>query len=138
MPTTWQHASSPELPAKAGAAEIDAFLAALPDDTRIALEALRRVIRAAAPDALETIAYSVPAFKYKRRPLVSFSAGRSGTGPCAFYVQSPELMDEHRDELRGYDTSKGTIRFKAGEPLPVDLVTRLVKARMAQTDAARK
>jgi uncharacterized protein YdhG (YjbR/CyaY superfamily) len=117
---------------------MDAFLAALPDDTRTALEALRRTIRAAAPDAVETIAYSVPAFRYKGRPLVSFSAGRTGKGPCAFYVQSPELMDAHRAELTGYDTSKGTIRFHANEPLPEDLVTRLVRARMAQTDAAGK
>ena len=124
-------------PTNVGAAAIDAFLAGLPDDARLALEALRRVIRAASPDAVETIAYSVPAFKYKGRPLVSFSAGRTGKGACAFYVQSPALMDAHRDELRGYDTSKGTIRFKPGQPLPADLVTRLVKERMAQTDGAR-
>ncbi len=121
-----------------GSGQIDAFLAALPDDSRAALEDLRRAIRAAAPDAVETIAYSVPAFKYRGRPLVSFSAGRTGRGACAFYVQSPELMDAHRDELRGYDTSKGTIRFRPSEPLPVDLVTRLVKGRMAETDAAAK
>jgi uncharacterized protein YdhG (YjbR/CyaY superfamily) len=98
-------------PTRAGSPETDAFLAALPADTRAALETLRRMIRAAAPDAVETIAYSVPAFKYKGRPLVSFSAGRTGEGPCAFHLQSPPVMDAHREELRGYDTTKGTIHF---------------------------
>ena len=102
---------------EAGASAVDAFLAELPEDARIALESLRGVIRAAAPEAVETIAYSVPALRYKGRPLVSFSAGRTGKGSCALYVQSPSLMEAHRDELRGYDTSKGTIRFKPGKDL---------------------
>ena len=122
----------------AGSAEIDAFLASLPSDTRQALERLRRAIRAAAPDAVEAIAYGVPAFRYKGRPLVSFSAGRTGKGHCAFYVQSPAVMDALHDELSGYDTSKGTVRFQPGDPLPDDLVNRVVTARMAETDAPRK
>lgn len=115
--------------------EVDAFLAALPDDARAALQQLRERIAAAAPDAVEAIAYGVPAFRYRGRPLVSFGAGK---GHCAFYVQSPTVMDAHRDELKGYDTSKGTVRFQAGEPLPKGLVTRLVNARMAETDAAAR
>lgn len=118
--------------------EVDAFLAALPDDLRMALEHLRNQIVEAAPEAVETIAYGVPAFRYRGRPLVSFSAGRSGKGPCALYVQSPPLMQAHRDELRGYDTGKGTIRFQAEDPISADLVARLVHERMAETDAARK
>jgi len=117
--------------------DVDAFLAELPDDLRTALEGLRGAIAAAAPDAVETIAYSVPAFKYRGRPLVSFSAGRNGKGPCAFYVQSPGLMDAHRDELKRYDTGKGTIHFTPTEPLPAELVTSLVQARVAETDQAR-
>jgi uncharacterized protein YdhG (YjbR/CyaY superfamily) len=114
-------------------AEIDAFLARLPDDVRAALENLRRTIARAAPEAVEVIAYGVPAFKYRGRPLVSFGAGKSH---CSFYVQSPAVMDAHRDELAAYDTAKGTIRFTPEKPLPEGLVTKLVKARMAETDAA--
>lgn len=117
---------------------IDAFLAALPDDLRMALETLRGQIAAAAPDAVETIAYSVPAFKYRGRPLVSFSAGRNGAGPCAFYVQSPALMDAHRELLAPYDTSKGTIRFMPAAPLPAALVSMLVGERIAETDRRGK
>jgi uncharacterized protein YdhG (YjbR/CyaY superfamily) len=116
-------------------AEVDGFLAALPEDVRAALEDLRRMIAAAAPDAVETISYGVPAFKYGERPLVSFGAGKNH---CSFYVQSPALMDEHRDELASYETSKGTIRFPPSRPLPQALVNRLVRARIAETDAIGK
>jgi uncharacterized protein YdhG (YjbR/CyaY superfamily) len=120
----------------AGSVDVDGFLETLPDDVRAALQRLREVISEAAPEAVEAIAYGVPAFKYRGRPLVSFGAGK---GHCAFYVQSPAVMDAHRDELKGYDTSKGTVRFQAGEQLPTDLVTKLVHARMVETDAtARK
>ena len=114
-------------------AEIDAFLAGLPQEMREALEDLRRTIAAAAPDAVEGIGYGVPAFKHRGRPLVSFGAGKNH---CAFYVQSPAVMDAHRDELAGYDTAKATIRFAADKSLPAGLVTKLVKARIAETDAA--
>ena len=114
-------------------AGVDAFLADRPADVRDALEHLRRTIRAAAPDATEAIGYGVPAFKYRGRPLVSFGAGKDH---CAFYVQSPAVMEAHAAELAGFDTAKGTVRFSAAEPLPDELVTTLVRARMAETDAA--
>jgi uncharacterized protein YdhG (YjbR/CyaY superfamily) len=114
-------------------AEIDTFLARLPGEKREALDDLRRVIAAAAPAAVEGIAYGVPAFRYRGRPLVSFGAGKDH---CSFYVQSPAVMEAHRDELAAYDTAKGTIRFTPDKPLPASLVTELVKARIAETDAA--
>ena len=114
--------------------DMDASLASLPDDLRIALETLRRQIAAAAPDAVETIAYSVPAFRYRGRPLVSFSAGRNGRGPCALHVQSPPLMEAHREALGAYRTSKGTIHFSPAQPLPAELVAMLVRARVSETD----
>lgn len=113
-------------------AEVDAVLAGLPDDQRTALQALRRTIAAAAPEATEGINYGVPAFKYRGRPLVSFAAAKAH---CSFYVQSPAVMDAHREELAGYDTSKGTVRFAPSAPLPDDLVRKLVRARLAETDA---
>ena len=115
--------------------EIDAFLADRPADVRDALEALRRTIAAAAPDAVEALAYGVPAFRYRGRPLVSFGAGK---GHCSFYVQSPDVMNAHREAVAGYDTTKGTIHFTPFAPLPDELVTMLVRARMAETDSARR
>ena len=115
--------------------EIDAFLAGLDEGAREALENLRRTIAAAAPDAVEGIGYGVPAFRYRGRPLVSFGAGKEH---CSFYIQSPAVMDAHRKELAAYDTAKGTIRFAPDKPLPATLVTKLVKARLAETDAAAR
>ena len=115
--------------------EVDAFLAALPTGVQDALEALRRTIAAAAPDAVEAIAYGVPAFRYRGRPLVSFGAGK---GHCSFYVQSPAVMEAHRAALEGYDTAKGTIRFAPDRTPPAALVTTLVLARVAETDAAAR
>jgi uncharacterized protein YdhG (YjbR/CyaY superfamily) len=115
--------------------DVDAFLASLPPETRAALENLRRAIGAAAPGAEESINYGVPAFKYRGRPLVSFGAAKSH---CSFYVQSPAVMEAHRDELAAYDTSKGTVRFAPDAPLPDALVARLVRARLAETEATAK
>jgi uncharacterized protein YdhG (YjbR/CyaY superfamily) len=64
---------------------------------------------------------------------VSFGAAKNH---CALYVQSPAVMEAHAAELEGHDISKGTVRFAAAKPLPADLVTKLVKARIAETDAA--
>ncbi|HSK07144.1 MAG TPA: DUF1801 domain-containing protein [Acidimicrobiia bacterium] len=113
--------------------DVDEFLAALPEREREVLQSLRQTIRAAAPDAAERIGYGVPAFYYKGRPLVSYGAGKSH---CAFYVQSPAVIEAHREALQGQDTAKGTVRFKADRPLPADLVQMLVRARLEETDAA--
>jgi uncharacterized protein YdhG (YjbR/CyaY superfamily) len=113
--------------------EVDEFLARLPLATREALETLRGTIAAAAPEAVEGIGYGVPAFKYRGRPLVSFGAGKDH---CSFYVQSPAVMDAYRHELAQYDTAKGTIRFRPEKSLPSGLVSKLVKARIGEVDAA--
>lgn len=108
-----------------------AFLAALPAEQRRALEHLRKVIIAAAPEAEEYIGYGIPAFR-QDGALVSFGAARSH---CAFYVQSPAVMEAHAAELTGLDTSRGTVRFTPDRPLPDELVTRLVAARLAENAA---
>jgi uncharacterized protein YdhG (YjbR/CyaY superfamily) len=118
-----------------GSDEVDTFLAGLAPETRAALEGLRRTIAKAAPDAVEGISYGVPAFKYRGRPLVSFGAGKNH---CSFYVQSPAVMDAYGGELGQFDTARGTIRFAPDEPLPARLITKLVKARMAETDEAAR
>jgi uncharacterized protein YdhG (YjbR/CyaY superfamily) len=111
----------------------DEYLAALPADKRDALEALRRTIRAAAPEAEECISYSLPAFR-QNGPLVAYGATANH---CAFYLMSGSMVDAHRDDLAGYDTSKGTIRFQPDQPLPPELVRKLVHARIAENAAVR-
>jgi uncharacterized protein YdhG (YjbR/CyaY superfamily) len=114
---------------------IDAYLAVLSADQRAALEKLRKTIRAAVPQAEECISYQLPAFRLDGKPLVAFGATANH---CAFYLMSSSTVEAHEEELGGYDTSKGTIRFPANKPLPAPLVRKLVKARIAENEAGRK
>ena len=113
---------------KRKASTIDEYLAKLSDDKRAALEKLRKTIRAAAPQAEECISYQMPAFRLNGM-LVGFGATANH---CAFYPMSASTVAAHKEELQGYDTSKGTIRFQPDKPLPAALVRKLVKARIAE------
>jgi uncharacterized protein YdhG (YjbR/CyaY superfamily) len=105
----------------------DEYLATLSADKRAALEALRKAIRAAAPKADECISYQLPAFRLNGKFLLAYGATANH---CAFYPGS--VVEVLKDELRNYDTSKGTIRFPADKPLPSALVRKLVKLRIAK------
>lgn len=107
----------------------DEYLAALSDDNRAALEKLRKTIKAAAPKAEECISYGLAAFRLDEKPLVALGATANH---CGFYLMSNSTVAAHRDELKKYDTSTGTIRFPADKPLPAALVRKLVKARIAE------
>lgn len=106
---------------------IDEYLAPLSAEKRGALQRLRRAIKAAAPKVEECIAYHIPAFRLGGKMLVAFGAAANH---CAFYAGSAPV-ENYKDELRSYDTSKGTIRFQPESPLPATLVRKLVKAQIA-------
>lgn len=108
---------------------IDEYLAAVSDDQRAVLEKLRQTIRAAAPKAEECISYGLAAFRLNGKPLVGFGATAKH---CGFYPMSGSTVAAFQDELKNFDTSKGTIRFPAAKPLPTALVRKLVKARIAE------
>ena len=112
---------------------IDEYLTRVSDDQRAALEELRETIRGVVPTAEECISYQVPAFRYEGRVLVYFAAAANH---CAFYPGG--MVNEFKDELEAYDTSKGTIRFQPERPLPSSLVRKIVKARVAQNAARAK
>ena len=114
---------------------IDEYLAALSDEKRRALERLRTIIKAAAPGAEERISYRLPAFRYGGKMLVAFGARENH---CAFYLMSSLTVEAHKRELKGYDTSAGTIRFQPDKPLPAALVRKLVKARITENSAGAK
>jgi uncharacterized protein YdhG (YjbR/CyaY superfamily) len=107
---------------------VDEYLARVSDDQRVALQRLRKTIRAAAPAAEECISYQLPAYRLNGM-LVAFGATANH---CAFYPMSASTVAAHREELKDYDTSKGTIRFQPDNPLPASLVRKLVKARIAE------
>jgi uncharacterized protein YdhG (YjbR/CyaY superfamily) len=105
----------------------DDYLAAVTEDKRGALQKLRKTIKMAAPKAEECISYQLPAFRLNGKFLVAYGAA---TNHCAFYPGS--TVKTLKEELRSYDTSKGTIRFSADKPLPSALVRKLVKLRIEE------
>ncbi len=101
---------------------INDYLKALPEGQRKALERLRLVIRGAVPDADECLSYGVPAFCLAGRPLVAYGAGKKH---CSFYPMDPGMLEAHLDELLGFETSKGTIRFQPHTRLPDSVVVQI-------------
>lgn len=115
--------------------DIDEYLAAVPEPARGTLEKLRATIRSAAPaEATEAISYRIPTFKYKGG-LLAFAAFSKH---CSLFPMSYSVIKMFKNELRGFDVSKGTIHFTAEKPLPDALVKKLVKARVAEKHKAEK
>jgi uncharacterized protein YdhG (YjbR/CyaY superfamily) len=114
-----------------GAAAVDRYLAGLPEDRRAALGRLRTRIAALVPEATEGISYGMPTFKLRGHPLVGYA---NATRHCALYGMSAGL-ERFAPRLAGFSTSKGTIRFTPGSPVPDDLVEDLVRFRVGEIDA---
>ncbi len=119
---------------KAPATNIDEYLAGQPPKTRAALQKLRKIILSVAPDAEEVISYAMPAFKYHGM-LVGFAGWKEHAG---FYPWNSRTVAEFKDELKGYETSKGAIQFSLEKPIPITLVKKIVKARMKENLAKEK
>lgn len=117
--TTSARANKPKTPGD--------YLAAVSKDKRTALQKLRKDIKAAAPGAEECISYQLPAFRLNGKFLVAYGAAANH---CAFYPGS--VVEALKNQLKDYDTSKGTIRFSEDKPLPAALVRKLVKLRIAK------
>jgi len=103
---------------------VDAYLASFPGEVRKILAELRAVIRAAAPQAQECMAYGMPTFALKGN-LVHFAAHKNHIG----FYPAPSGIEKFKDELAGYETSKGAVRFPLDRPLPYDLIRRMVAFR---------
>lgn len=114
---------------------VEEYLAALPKKSRAALEKLRKGIRAAAPNATETISYQMPAFKDHGRFLVSYAAFKEH---CSLFPSSEAVIEALGEELKPNLSGKGTIRFTADKPLPARLVRKIVKIRLEENAALRR
>ena len=109
---------------------VDDYLAGVPDGPRKALQKLRETIKAAAPDATETIAYTMPAFRLDGRFFVSYAAYKDH---CSLFPASEAVIEAGGEELAPHVAGKGTIQFKADDPLSAALVRKIVKARLRET-----
>jgi uncharacterized protein YdhG (YjbR/CyaY superfamily) len=114
-----------------GRDRVDAYLAQVAPDMRRALEALRRTIRRAAPDAEEVISYQMPAFR-RQGNLVYYAAF---SDHCSLFIGSVVTQRKFSRELKPFAAGKGTVHFTPDHPLPAALVTRMVKARVAENEA---
>jgi uncharacterized protein YdhG (YjbR/CyaY superfamily) len=113
---------------KAAPKTVAGYIAAAPKEQRAALERLRRTIKAAAPKATEGLSYGIVGFKQNGKYVAYFGSWKTH---IALYGFGGRVIDAHAAELKPYVQSKGTIQFPADEPIPYRLVTKLVKARVA-------
>lgn len=116
-------------------AEVEAYLSALPDDQRAALQSLRALIKAHLPDHLEVISYAMPGFRQpgpRGRMVAGYAAFKVN---CGYYPHSGGIIGQFAGDLAGYKTTPAAISFTPDHPLPEALVTRLIEARLAEIAA---
>ncbi len=107
---------------------IDEYIAGFPDDVQQILQQIRQTIREAAPDAQETISYQMPTFTLHGN-LVHFAAFKKHIG----FYPVPSGIEAFKEELAGYVGGKGSVQFPLNQPMPYDLIRRIVTFRVAET-----
>jgi uncharacterized protein YdhG (YjbR/CyaY superfamily) len=113
---------------------IDEYITAFPKDIQIVLESIRNAIREVAPSAEEKISYGIPTFDLNGRHMVHFAAYKNHVG---FYPTSSGIKAFNK-ELSSFKTSKGTVQFPLNEPIPFDLVKRIVRFRVKENMSINK
>ena len=110
-----------------GTRAVDEYIAALPEDRRVPMSELRQVLVSTAPLAAETIAYKMPALRLGGAFFMSYDAYKNH---YSLFPATQRMEETLRDEIAPYVAGTGTLRFKAADPLPLDLIRRLVEIRL--------
>jgi len=111
------------------AGSVDEYIAGFPPETRRVLEELRALIRASAPDATETISYAIPTFDLSGRHLVHFAGYEKHVG----FYPTGSGVEAFKEELGPYKSGRGSVQFPLGQPLPTDLIRRIVEFRVHES-----
>lgn len=112
---------------------IDDYIASFPADVQAILEQVRKTIQVAAPEAEEAISYAMPTFKLHGN-LVHFAAYKNHIG----FYPAPRGLEEFKDELSGYKGAKGSVQFPINQPMPLELIARIVAFRVKENLEKRK
>jgi len=106
---------------------VDEYIARFPPETRKVLDELRALIRASAPAATETISYAIPTFDLNGH-LVHFAGFRKHIG----FYPTGSGVEAFKEELRPYKSGRGSVQFPLGQPMPADLIRRIVEFRVEE------
>ena len=120
------------MPERSVAPDIDAYIAGFPPETQARLEEIRALVRSIAPEATETISYAIPTFDLNGKHLVHFAGFPHHVG----LYPTPVGMETFKEDLSHYKTGKGSVQFPLDQPLPTDLIRRIVEFRL--DDVTRK
>lgn len=115
-------------PSRHAPEEIDEYLKNLPEDRRAALTRLRDIIRKTIPGCTERVGYQVPIFRYKKDIVGMASQKRF----CSLYTMSPELTADMKRDLAAFEVKGATIHFEAGNPIPEELIRKIVNYRLRE------
>jgi uncharacterized protein YdhG (YjbR/CyaY superfamily) len=111
--------------------DIDIYLSKQPKEIQQALDRVRQTVMALVPDAVQTINYSMPMIRYQDAMLVGFAAYKNH---CSFFPCSGSTVGFFKEELKNFETTKGSIHFTLEKPLPLALIRKITKHRMRENE----
>lgn len=123
--------NQPKPPVRGGLAEVEEYLAALPDGPRPLMEQIRAAIRLVAPEAVEVLSYGMPAFTQGGQRFIYYAAWQNH---CSVYGLPNSVLNKFEQEVASYVTPKGMLKFAFDEDLPEELIESLVRARLAELE----
>ena len=114
--------------------ELENYIGQFPEDIQAKLQKIRALIKNTAPDAEESMAYGMPAYKTYKKPLVYFAAYENHIG---FYA-TPTGHSEFKDELSEYKQGKGSVQFPLNQPIPYELIEKIVQFRVKENEEIKR